>query len=40
MMASEYNMRPRPPEVLLDGSELKLARRAKSWDEMVKEAIG
>jgi diaminopimelate decarboxylase len=40
VMASEYNMRPRPPEVLLDGSELKLARRAKSWDEMVKEAIG
>ncbi|HYG74299.1 MAG TPA: diaminopimelate decarboxylase [Planctomycetota bacterium] len=40
VMASEYNMRPRPPEVLLDGKELKLARRAKSWDEMVKEALG
>ena len=40
VMASEYNMRPRPPEAMLDGGELTLARRAKTIDELVKEALG
>ena len=40
VMASEYNMRPRPPEVLLENGELKLARKAKSVDEIVKEFLG
>jgi len=40
VMASEYNMRPRPPEVLLDNGELKLARKAKPVDEIVKEFLG
>lgn len=40
VMASEYNMRPRPPEVFYENGELTLARRAKSIDEMVKEALG
>jgi len=40
VMASEYNMRPRPPEVLIDGKELTLARKAKTFDDLVKEALG
>ena len=39
VMASEYNMRPRPAEVMLDKSELTLARRRKSFDEIVAEAL-
>ncbi|MCY3023735.1 MAG: diaminopimelate decarboxylase [Planctomycetota bacterium] len=40
VMASEYNMRPRPPEVLLSGGKLVLARRAKTVGELVREALG
>jgi diaminopimelate decarboxylase len=40
VMASEYNMRPRPPEVLHDKGELTLARKAKTVDEIVKEFLG
>ena len=39
VMASEYNMRPRPPEVLLAGRRLTLARRAKTFAELVREAL-
>ena len=39
VMASEYNMRPRPAEVLLDGTELTLARRRKTFDEIVADAL-
>jgi diaminopimelate decarboxylase len=39
VMASEYNMRPRPAELLLDNGELTLARRAKTFEELVKEAL-
>jgi diaminopimelate decarboxylase len=38
-MASEYNMRPRPAEVLLDGERLTLARKAKSIDDLVNDAL-
>jgi diaminopimelate decarboxylase len=40
VMASEYNMRPRPAELLFDGGEISLARKAKSIEEIVKEALG
>lgn len=40
VMASEYNLRPRPAEVLLDGDKLLLARRAKTFEELVQEATG
>ena len=40
VMASEYNMRPRPTELLLDGAELTVVRRARSIDDLVKESMG
>jgi diaminopimelate decarboxylase len=39
VMASEYNMRPRPPEALLDKGELMLARKAKTLEEIVTEFL-
>lgn len=39
VMASEYNLRPRPAEVILDGGRLALARRAKTFEELVREAL-
>ncbi|MFH0939383.1 MAG: diaminopimelate decarboxylase [Planctomycetota bacterium] len=38
-MASEYNLRPRPAEVLLDGEKLALIRRAKTPEELANEAL-
>ncbi|HLX65207.1 MAG TPA: diaminopimelate decarboxylase [Planctomycetota bacterium] len=38
VMASEYNMRPRPAEVMLEHGALTLARRRKSFEEIVAEA--
>jgi diaminopimelate decarboxylase len=38
-MASEYNMRPRPAEVLIENGKLVLARKAKSFEELVNEAL-
>jgi diaminopimelate decarboxylase len=38
-MASEYNMRPRPAEFLLDNGEAVLARKAKTIDDIVREAL-
>ena len=40
VMASEYNMRPRPPEVMLSKGELTLARKAKTLEEIVSEGCG
>jgi diaminopimelate decarboxylase len=37
VMASEYNLRPRPAEVLLDRGKLRLARRAKTFEQLVEE---
>ena len=34
-MASNYNARPRPPEVLCDGENLKLIRKRESLDEIL-----
>ena len=39
VMASEYNMRPRPAELILDKGELTLARRRKSFEEIVADAL-
>jgi diaminopimelate decarboxylase len=38
-MASEYNMRPRPAEAMLHGKRLTLVRRAKTPEQMVREAL-
>jgi diaminopimelate decarboxylase len=35
-MASNYNSRPRPAEVLVDGKYHRLIRRRETWDDLVK----
>ena len=35
-MASNYNSRPLPAEVLVDGSHAHLARDRQSWDDLVR----
>jgi diaminopimelate decarboxylase len=35
-MASNYNARPRPAEVLVDGSGSALARRRESYEDLVR----
>jgi diaminopimelate decarboxylase len=35
-MASQYNARPRPAEVLVDGGEFHLIRRRESYDDLVR----
>jgi diaminopimelate decarboxylase len=40
VMGSEYNMRPLPPEVLLDGGEVKLVRKGKTFEDVVREFGG
>ncbi|MEI6233610.1 MAG: diaminopimelate decarboxylase [Planctomycetota bacterium] len=39
VMASEYNMRPRPAEVLLENGTLTLARKSKTFDDVVADAL-
>ena len=34
-MASNYNSRPLPAEILIDGRQVHLARRRQSWDDLV-----
>lgn len=36
VMASNYNMRPRPPEVLVDGDTWRVVRRRETWDDMLR----
>ena len=38
VMASNYNQRPRPPEVVIepDGENWRLARRRETWDDLVQ----
>jgi diaminopimelate decarboxylase len=38
-MASTYNARPRPAEVLVDGAEHRLIRRRESYDDLVRGEI-
>ena len=33
-MSSNYNSRPRPPEVLVDGRSWQLIRRRETWDDL------
>ncbi|AKJ63721.1 diaminopimelate decarboxylase [Kiritimatiella glycovorans] len=35
-MASNYNSRPRPAEVLVEGSSARLIRRRETWDDLVR----
>jgi diaminopimelate decarboxylase len=35
VMGSNYNARPRPPEVLVEGDEWRIVRRRETWDEMI-----
>jgi diaminopimelate decarboxylase len=35
-MASNYNSRPRPAEVLVDGKYHRLIRRRETWDDLVR----
>jgi diaminopimelate decarboxylase len=35
VMGSQYNSRPRPPEVLIRGAEMKLIRRRETFDDLV-----
>jgi diaminopimelate decarboxylase len=36
VMASQYNSRPRPPEVLVDGDRFAIARRRETFDDLVR----
>lgn len=38
-MASNYNSRPLPAEVLIRGSELKLIRKRQSWEDLVRDEL-
>jgi hypothetical protein len=36
-MGSDYNLRPIPPEILLDGEERKLIRRRRGFAELMRQ---
>jgi len=36
VMASQYNARPRPPEILVDGDRFAVARRRETYDDLVR----
>ncbi len=35
-MASNYNGRPRPPEVIVDGADVQLARRRETYEDLIR----
>jgi diaminopimelate decarboxylase len=35
-MASNYNSRPRPAEVLVNGSEVHIIRRREDYDDLIR----
>ncbi len=39
-MSSTYNQRPRPAEVIVEGSEARLARRRETLDDLVAAEMG
>jgi diaminopimelate decarboxylase len=39
-MSSQYNQRPRPAEVLVDGEHCRLVRRRENQDDMVAAELG
>jgi diaminopimelate decarboxylase len=34
-MSSNYNARPRPPEVLVDGGEFEVIRKRESYQDLI-----
>jgi diaminopimelate decarboxylase len=34
-MSSNYNARPRAPEILVDGSQFKIVRRRETYEDLV-----
>jgi diaminopimelate decarboxylase len=40
VMASNYNTRPRPPEILVDGSCTRLVRRRETNEDLVRQEVG
>lgn len=36
VMASNYNARPRPPEIMVDGDQWRVIRRRETWDDLVR----
>lgn len=36
VMASNYNQRPRPPEVLIDGAGYQIIRQRETWDDLLR----
>ncbi len=36
VMASQYNSRPRPPEVLVEGGEFRVVRRRETYDDLIE----
>jgi len=40
VLASNYNTRPRPPEVLVDGKSVKLIRRRETMDDLLRPETG
>ncbi|NLX08769.1 MAG: diaminopimelate decarboxylase [Chloroflexi bacterium] len=36
VMASNYNQRPRPPEVLVEGAQWRIIRRRETWDDLLR----
>jgi diaminopimelate decarboxylase len=39
-MSSQYNQRPRPAEVLVDGDTATLIRRRETFDDLVSAEVG
>jgi diaminopimelate decarboxylase len=35
VMGSTYNARPRPPEIVIEGTTVMLARRRETWDDLI-----
>jgi diaminopimelate decarboxylase len=40
VMASNYNTRPRAPEILVDGSHTRLVRRRETYEDLVRQEVG
>ena len=36
VMASNYNTRPRPPEILVDGSTMHIVRERETLDDLIR----
>lgn len=39
-LSSQYNLRPRPPEVLVSGDQARLIRRRESYEDLVRDFAG